>query len=189
MVHYGPPHACSYNFAQVMPDVTPVRLETRRLLLRPFETHDVDDCLEYRNDAEFARFLAHVPQPFTLLDAEAFVRQNMTESFELSPTFAIVLEGKVIGTVNLEIDAGSGSAMLGYAIGRSYWGRGLAGEAALAVLSWGFGALRLTRVWASTSARNVRSQRVLAKLGMCPQPSTSEPVFAITSDEWFRQRE
>jgi len=172
-----------------MSDVAPVRLETKRLLLRPFGAGDVGDCLEYRNDAEFARYLPHVPQPFTLLDAEAFVRQNMTEPFEQSPTFAIVLEGKVIGTVNLEIDAGSGSAMLGYAIGRSHWGRGLAPEAAGAVLSWAFGALRLDRVWASISAGNVRSQRVLTKLGMRPQPSTSEPVFAITSNEWFRQRE
>jgi RimJ/RimL family protein N-acetyltransferase len=172
-----------------MSDVAPVRLKTKRLLLRPFEEGDLGDCLEYRNDAQFARYLPHIPQPFTLLDAEAFVRQNMTESFEQSPTFAIVLKGKVIGTVNLEIDAPSRSAMLGYAIGRSHWGRGLATEAAEAVLSWAFVALRLERVWASTSAENVASQRVLMKLGMCPQPSTSEPVFAITSDRWLRQRE
>jgi ribosomal-protein-alanine N-acetyltransferase len=164
-------------------------LETKRLVLRPFEAGDVGDCLEYRNDPEFARYLPHIPQPFTLLDAEAFVRQNMTEPFEQSPTLAIVLEGKVIGTVNLEIDRASRSAMLGYAIGRRYWDCGLATEAAGAVLSWAFGGLGLDRVWASTDAGNVRSQRVLAKLGMCPQPSTSEPVFAISYDEWFRQRE
>ena len=90
-----------------MRDVAPVRLMTKRLLLRPFEAGDVSDCLDYRNDAEFARFLPHIPQPFTLLDAEAFVRQNMTEAFEQSSTFAIVFEGKVIGTVNLEIEAGA----------------------------------------------------------------------------------
>lgn len=172
-----------------MSDVAPVRLKTKRLLLRPFEPDDVSDCLDYRNDVEFARYLPHVPQPFTLLDAEAFVRQNMTEPFPQSPTFAIVLEGKVIGTVNLEIDPGSGSAMLGYAIGRSHWGRGLAPEAAEAVLSWAFGTLSLDRIWASTRAGNVRPQRVLTKLGMCPQPSSSEPTFAITSSEWFQQRE
>jgi len=168
--------------------MAPVQLKTKRLLLRPFEAGDVNDCLDYRNDAEFARYLPHIPQPFTRLDAEAFVRQNMTEPFDQSPTFAIVLEGRVIGTVNLEIDTGSGSAMLGYAIGRSHWDRGLATEAAGAVLSWAFGALRLDRVWASISAGNVRSQRVLTKLGMCSQPSTSEPVFAITANEWLRQR-
>lgn len=178
-----------HNLAKHNGDVASVRLKTRRLLLRPFESGDVGDCLDYRNDVEFARYLPHIPQPFTLLDAEAFVRQNMTESFEQSRTFAIVLDGKVIGTVNLEIDAGGGSAMLGYAIGRRYWGRGLATEAAEAVLAWAFGAWGLDRVWASTSAGNVQSQRVLAKLGMCPQPSTSEPVFAITSSEWFRRQE
>ena len=165
-----------------------VRLQTERLLLRPFEEADVSDCLDYRNDAEFARYLPHIPQPFTLLDAEAFVRQNVTELFDQSPTFAIVFEGKVIGTVNLEIDSEDRSAMLGYAIGRTHWGRGLATEAAKAVLSWAFGTLCLNRVWASASAENVRSLRVLEKLGIRPQPPTSEPTFAITSDDWFRQR-
>ncbi|HWA82243.1 MAG TPA: GNAT family N-acetyltransferase [Fimbriimonadaceae bacterium] len=171
-----------------MRDATQIRFETKRLVLRPFQTGDVGDCLDYRNDAEFARYLPHIPQPFTRLDAEAFVRQNMTEPFDRSPTFAVVLGDKVIGTVNLEIDAVSGSAMLGYAIGRNYWGRGLATEAAEAVLSWAFGVLELGRVWASVSPGNVRSQRVLTKLGMSPQAPTPELIFAISSEEWFGRR-
>jgi [ribosomal protein S5]-alanine N-acetyltransferase len=171
-----------------MPDGTPVRLETRHLLLRPFEIGDVDNCLEYRNDVEFARYLPHIPQPFTRSDAEAFVHQNMTEPFDRSPTFAVVLAGKVIGTVNLEIDAITRSAMLGYAIGRGYWGRGLATEAAEVVVAWAFDVVRLERVWASTSPDNVRSQKVLQKLGMNPQPSSSELTFATTREEWQRRK-
>src|SRR6185295_16075340 len=36
----------------------------------------------------------------------------------------------LIGTVNFEVDADMRVAMLGYAIGRAWWGRGLAIEAA-----------------------------------------------------------
>lgn len=108
----------------------------------------------------------------------------MTEPFDISPTFALVFEGRVIGTVNLEIDWAASAAMLGYAIGRSYWGRGLAVEAAEAILGWAFGGLNLERVWASTSPENLRSQRVLQKLGMSPAPCTTEANFAITREEW-----
>src|SRR3954471_21233665 len=107
-------------------------LRTERLLLRAFESADVEDALTYRNDTEFARFLSHIPQPFTRRDAEAFVALNMSEPWERSPTFAVVLDGRVIGTVNLEVDAETRTAMLGYAIGQAWWGRGIATEAARA---------------------------------------------------------
>lgn len=56
--------------------------------------------------------------------------------------------------------------MLGYAIGRNWWGQGIATEAARALITWGIKELDLARLWASTDVRNVRSQRVLEKLGM-----------------------
>jgi ribosomal-protein-alanine N-acetyltransferase len=144
----------------------PTVLHTQRLLLRPFEPGDVVDVLAYRNDPEFARFLSHIPQPFTRADAEAFVALNMAEPWDRSPTFAVVLAGRVIGTVNLELDPPTRSAMLGYAIGRPWWSQGLATEAARAVMDWGIESFRLARIWASTDARQIRSQRVLEKLGL-----------------------
>ena len=141
-------------------------LRTKQLLLRPFEVGDVADALSYRDDKEFARFLSHIPQPFTRNDAEAFVALNIAEPWDRSPTFAVVLGGRVIGTVNLEVDTQARTAMLGYAIGRPWWERGIAAEAAQAVMAWGIRTFGLTRVWASTDVRHSRSQRVLEKLGM-----------------------
>ena len=141
-------------------------LRTARLQLRRFEPGDVDDALAYRDDREFARFLPHIPQPFTRADAEAFVRRNIEEPWQQLPTFAVVLDGRVIGTVNLEIDAASRTAMLGYAIARAHWGRGIAVEAARAVLDWAFATHDLVEIWASTDVDHVRSQRVMTKLGM-----------------------
>ena len=54
---------------------------------------------------------------------------------------------------------------LGYAFGVAYWGRGYATEAARAVLGEAFGPLGMDRVVAITREANVRSQRVLTKLG------------------------
>ncbi len=143
-----------------------IKLHTERLVLRPFQTGDVADALAYRDDEEFARFLSHIPQPFTRPDAEAFVRLNMSAPWDTSPTFAVVLDGTVIGTVNLEVNPETRTAMLGYAIGRAWWGQGIATEAARAAMAWGIQAFGLARIWASTDARHVKSQRVLEKLGM-----------------------
>jgi Acetyltransferase (GNAT) domain len=78
------------------------------------------------------RFLPHVPHPLTRADAERFVAINILEDWQQSPTFAVALDGKLIGTVNLEVDRATRTAMLGYAIGRQWWGQGLATEAACA---------------------------------------------------------
>lgn len=93
----------------------------------------------------------------------------MKEPWEEHPTFAVVLGGRVIGTANLEVHAATRTAMLGYAIGQAWWGQGIGTEAAGAVMFWGIAAFRLVRVWASTDARNVRSLRVMEKLGTLRQ--------------------
>ena len=136
------------------------------MLLRSFREGDVDDALAYRDDPEFARFLRHIPQPFTRAHAEAFVETNMTEPWETLPTFAVVLEGRVIGTVNFTIDEAARTAMLGYAIARAHWGRGLAVEAAAAAIKWALAEHNLIAIWASTDVDHLRSRRVMEKLGM-----------------------
>lgn len=146
--------------------IAPTELRTERLLLRPFRAADVEDALAYRNDPEFARFLSHVPQPFTQSDAEAMVALILSEPWDRFATFAVDLDGELIGTVNLEIDPDTRSAMLGYAIGRAWWGQGIATEAARATIAWGIATYGLTRIWASTDVHNVRSQRVMEKLQM-----------------------
>ena len=143
-----------------------VELRTERLLLRPFVLADVEDALAYRDDPEFARYLPHVPQTFTRRDADEFVARNVLEPWEKYATFAVVLDGKVIGSISLEIDTSNEIAMLGYAIGRDHWGKGITPEAARAAIDWGFQVFNLAQIWASTDARHERSWRVMEKLGM-----------------------
>jgi ribosomal-protein-alanine N-acetyltransferase len=139
-------------------------IQTARLVLRRFRETDVEDALAYRNDPEFARFLPHIPQPYTRPHAVAFVETNMTEPWEVFPTFAVELEGRLIGTVNFHIDGRV--AMIGYAIARAQWGRGIATEASLAAIDWLLATHALDELWASTQRDNVRSRRVLEKLGL-----------------------
>lgn len=143
-----------------------MEIRTPRLLLRAFRETDVDAAHAYRDDRELARFLPHIPQPFTRADAEAFVAQNMTEPWAQFPTFAVERDGQLIGTVSFAVEAAHRRAMVGYAIAREQWGRGIAVEAATAAIAWLWGEHDLVEIWASTHAEHVRSRRVLEKLGM-----------------------
>lgn len=142
----------------------PAELVTERLVLRRFRADDVDAALAFRDDARYSLYLPHIPRPFTRADAEAFVATNMSEPWDRFPTYAVTLGGSLIGTVNFSIE--DTDAMLGYTIGRLWWGHGYAAEAARAALDAAIATCGLTRIWAATDARNMRSQRVLEKLGM-----------------------
>ena len=146
--------------------IDPIELRTNRLLLRQFRSSDVDDVLVYRDDAEFSRYLPHIPQPFTRRDAEEFVARNIADPWDEVPTFAVVLRDTVIGTVNLDVDRTHCIAMLGFAISRAHWGKGLCSEPVRAAVAWGFEEFNLAKIWATTDARNARSQRLMEKLGM-----------------------
>ena len=113
---------------------------------------------------------------------------------ESSP-FAIVLDGTVVGAINLRIDAEKETASLGYGLAREHWGRGLMLEAARAVVGWGFEERGLAKVYSTADLRNKRSWRVVEKLGMTREglmrshrvfqgERTDEVYYGILRDEW-----
>jgi ribosomal-protein-alanine N-acetyltransferase len=60
---------------------------------------------------------------------------------------------------------------LGYRLAFEHWGKGYATEGARAVLAYGFDTLGLKEIVAMTATQNVRSQRVMEKLGMSRRPA------------------
>jgi ribosomal-protein-alanine N-acetyltransferase len=91
----------------------------------------------------------------------------------------------------------------GWRLARPFWGQGLAVEAAQAALRFGFEEIRLAELVAHASVRNVRSRRVMAKLGMShngaddfDRPGTPEGdplrrqvLNRLTRDAWSSQRD
>jgi [ribosomal protein S5]-alanine N-acetyltransferase len=76
--------------------------------------------------------------------------------------------GALVGSLGLETDRfrpGIASKELGYWIGEEYWGKGLATEAAIAAMTYGFEKLNLEIIGICTGPHNLRSQRVIEKLG------------------------
>ena len=60
---------------------------------------------------------------------------------------------------------------IGWRLGRSYWGQGYATEGARAALQYGFDVLGLNEILSFTSPHNVRSRKVMEKLGMTHNPA------------------
>ena len=171
-----------------------VELKTDRLLLRPYRLTDVDDLFKYRSDIEWARFLPHVPQPYTRAAAEKTLARNVLESWETDPTWAIVFNQRLTGGIwlmGIQDDIGE----LGYELSREHWGNGLMVEAAGAVVDWVFAERRLEKISARTDARHKRSLRVMEKVGMTREgllrgqgkgrgERIDQVVYGILREEW-----
>ena len=177
----------------------PVELRTDRLVLRPFNTGDVDDALAYASDAVWARHLPDWPQPYTRLDAEKYVSRQVLTPWNTTPMFAIEFEGKVVGWIKFNLEWRDQRASMAYALGRDYWGKGLVPEAANAMLDWGFGELGLDKIYAGAENLNTNSQRVMEKVGMMREAflrkhsigregRVDQVQYGILREEWEARR-
>jgi ribosomal-protein-alanine N-acetyltransferase len=144
----------------------PKVIETERLRLRPITLEDVEDVLAFATNPEWARYLP-VPQPYSRKDAEEFVARQILTDREQNPSWVLVFNGVAIGGINLRLDSDNNACEVGYSVAREHWGKGLATEAARAVIDAAFQSLSdLNKVRAMADLRNVASQRVMEKIGM-----------------------
>ncbi len=145
-------------------DISPV-IETRRLKLRAPEVRDLDRIQAMATDYDIARMTLRMPHPFTAADAKAFLERTVSQDRSRENTFVIELEGEgAVGAIGLFHDADP-YPELGYWIGRPYWGRGLATEAADGALLWAARSWRKRAVAAGHFSDNPASGRVLEKAG------------------------
>ncbi len=150
-------------------------LETERLILRPWEETDAEECYRYAKDPRVGP-AAGWPAHKSAEDSRRIVRDGLSAP----ETYAKVLKetGLPVGSIGLhrnDLATGDDEAELGYWIGVPYWGRGLVPEAAREILRRAFEDLKLDRVWCGYYDGNEKSRRVQEKLGFTYQ-WTSEDV-------------
>jgi ribosomal-protein-alanine N-acetyltransferase len=174
----------------------PEVIQTERLLLRPFELADVADVFAYARDPEWSRYLKALPHPYLEGDAEKFIARQLLSDRSKHPTWAIVLDGTVVGGVNLGFDFEHLLAELGYSLARMHWNKGYVSEAARGVIDAAFTTHEdLNRIHARADLRNGASQRVMEKLGMQREgvlrksrieggEALDEVWYAVLREEW-----
>jgi ribosomal-protein-alanine N-acetyltransferase len=174
-------------------------LVTDRLILRPFTCADAPEVQRLAGDFEVASRSLEIPYPYPDGVAEAWIS---THRFgfdqKVQVLFAITHRDSrcLLGAVGLvKINRLHERAELGYWVGRSYWDRGYATEAARAVIAYGFAVMGLHRIYAMHFTRNPASGRVMQKCGMVHEghlrhhvrkwgvPEDVE-VYGLLRDDW-----
>jgi RimJ/RimL family protein N-acetyltransferase len=154
-------------------------LETERLFLRPFVESDGPQVQQLAGDRDIASTTLNLPHPYEDGVAEKWIsgHQRKFENGE-EATFAIVTqnENQLVGAVSLRIIPEHEKAELGYWIGKAYWNNGYCTEAARAILRYGFGTLKLNKIYANHYTRNPASGRVMQKIGMSQEGTLRQDI-------------
>jgi RimJ/RimL family protein N-acetyltransferase len=148
----------------------PAQLRTERLLMRRWRESDLEPFAIMNADPVA---MEHFPNTLTRAESDGFAewieRQLDRDGYGL---WAVEIPGEApfVGFVGI-CPAGAElpfapATEVGWRLAREHWGRGIATEAARAALAFGFQELALEEIVAITATSNVRSQRVMERLGM-----------------------
>jgi len=145
-----------------------IALSYNNAALRPISLRDAADVLQHCVDAELAANVGDsFPHPYTPAHAQDFCRR---QEALIAPytNLGIVVNDRLVGSIGIvePIDQNSTTAMLGYWVGASARGQGLAPQALIAyadyvLTNWP----RLERLEALAFIHNNASRRVLEKAG------------------------
>jgi RimJ/RimL family protein N-acetyltransferase len=106
-----------------------------------------------------------LPNPYTLQNAIEFI--YFCEAEQQPITFAIDYKGELAGCIGLvlQTDVYRLGAEIGYWIGESYWGLGIATTAVELLTEYGFNQLGLVRIHSGVFDFNTPFHKVLEKAG------------------------
>lgn len=144
---------------------TPV-LETKRLMMRPPHREDVEDLALIANDRDIAEMTSRMPHPYSQDDAIAFIDGFENGQYE-GCIYAITNSetGRLMGMGAVENRSRFGGLEIGYWLGKPYWGKGFATEAASALVDLAFRVTETDKVLAACRTNNPASRKVLQKQG------------------------
>ncbi|MBL4596990.1 MAG: GNAT family N-acetyltransferase [Robiginitomaculum sp.] len=143
-----------------------MNIKTEHLLLRPFVMSDAAKLAELIAEPKVMEMLEQPPWPYQLSDAKLWLaglagreQQNDAYKFAIThPSFGL------IGSIGLQKKQ-AGILDLGYWVGKPYWGKGYASEAAAALMDWAITELGVTELVSGYFEDNPASGAILRKLG------------------------
>lgn len=145
------------------------RLETERLILRPWQETDAQALFKYAKDPDIGPIAGW--SPHTSVENSLEIIRTVFAAQEI---YAVVLKetDEPVGSVGImfanslhSAEMKNSEAEIGYWIGKPYWGQGLIPEAVKALLSRSFNELGLDAVWCGYYDGNLKSKRVCEKSG------------------------
>jgi ribosomal-protein-alanine N-acetyltransferase len=168
-----------------------VLIKTARLVLRTVTLEDVDAVASNWKLDE---------RPISLQEAKERISWMLRNHEQNAPGILVHLclaiihrdTQELIGWCGLDhIDPRKENPVLFYLLKTNHWGKGLATEAAGAVIDYAFNELNLSRIDSATAYENVASKRVMEKIGMRYLGLDHEGghLFSLTRDEYCRRKQ
>jgi ribosomal-protein-alanine N-acetyltransferase len=163
-----------------------VEVRTERLLLRGWTDSDRPAFAAINQDPLVMEFIGPL---MSSADSDAFVDRMINHWDERGfGLWCVDVEGECIGFTGLSVPRWKAHftpcVEVGWRLASAHWGRGYATEAAQQSVEFGFGELGLDEIVSFTTVRNVRSRRVMEKLGMAHDPAAD--FDHPTAAEWLR---
>ncbi len=147
-----------------------ISIKTQRLLLRQWNASDLSSLTSMNQDPKVMEFIGpvigEVESQIMLARARRSWQENGYGRFavEISGTSELI---GFIGLAQCKFESHFTPAVeIGWRLDHKFWGLGYATEGAAAVMSWAFDRGELNEVVSFTSALNLRSRRVMEKIGM-----------------------
>ncbi|KZL20082.1 hypothetical protein PsAD2_01568 [Pseudovibrio axinellae] len=154
---------------EVLLDKCP-RVETERLVLRRWEERDLEGLTEMCGHLEVMAFFGGAEAP---AEVERMLDRILARQYKYGYCFPVVEDkqtAQFLGFCGLnyqETDIPSGPGVeIGWRLKREVWGEGIATEAAVSWLGFGFKTLKLREVFAIAVEGNRRSENTMKRLGM-----------------------
>lgn len=156
--------------------MTPVTLETARLILRPWRGRDTEPFVQMNADPKVCEF--YPTEGFSRAESMALIARITYDMRQHGfGLWALELKngGEFIGYTGLKHlrmnHPLAPNVEIGWRLAPAYWGRGYASEAATEALRYGLEELALPEVIAFTAIPNKRSMQVMERIGMERDPA------------------
>ena len=166
-------------------------LDTPRLCLRPFTEPDVSSLHALMQDKDVMRYVGDRRVPTIQETWRAVAGWIGHWAMRGYGMWAIEERetGHVIGRAGLINPVGWPGPEVGYLLGRAWWGRGYATEAARAAMDWGFATIGFERLISLIDPANAASIAVAERLGEMLDGETDlwgnrVLVYAIDRSDW-----
>ncbi len=179
-----------------------IKLNSDRLVLRPLEERDSSTLYDNVKEYELARWLVNLPHPYPEDGAIEFIKTTR-ELMKKGEAYELAIESKetseVIGVMSFcRVDQKHRNAELGYWVAKDHRDKGIATEAASAILAFGFEELNLERIYTKCFVDNKPSQRVIEKIGMLYEGTFRHEVlkkdgfidtmyFSLLKGDWLEE--
>ena len=148
----------------------PNKLETKRLILRPFFIEDFENFCKFLEDKHFRKSIKYQHKDLTTNEVLGLFNDIIKSYNTTSPNFALIIADKLsnvcLGSCGLTVKEACDEFECYYILFPQYWGNGYAIEAMRKLFEYAFLELHLSKLVAYIPSGNTHGWKVAERAGM-----------------------